>query len=206
MGEENASHWGTKERAKRRHPVWIMAGIMEPITFGGFMGSVAAGLGIALGVGTAYARGARKRAAMLMDRIHHTMNRMGEWPEGFAGPQKGSGARGDLRTAASSARDIERLDALLDRREAMGSRVLLRRLTYATAVGASLASILPIAVRFFPTEYPLPWIVVGGLGWIFTRTVRRLFRGIQEQRALDREIDTRLRSTDGPAGELRPEV
>jgi hypothetical protein len=179
-----------------------MAGVLEPITFGVFMGSVAGGLGIALGAGTAYARGVRKRVATLMDRIHRTMERMGEWPEESVVAEKDSGAADDLRGTAASARNIERLEALQDRREAMGSRVFVRRLTYATAVGASLVSILPTALRFFPTEYPLPWIVVGGLGWLFTRTVRRLFRGIREQKVLDREINARLGSTGGSVGEL----
>jgi hypothetical protein len=59
---------------------WIMAGVLEPITFGVFIGSVAGGLGVALGVGAAYARGAKKRVATLMDKIHRTVERMGEWP------------------------------------------------------------------------------------------------------------------------------
>jgi len=185
----------------------IMAGVLEPITFGVFMGSVAGGLGVALGVGAAYTRGAKKRVATLMDRIHRTMERMGEWPEVFAEAEKDSGA-GDSPSgkAAEAARSIERLEALQDRREAMGPRVTLRRFTYAIAIGASLVSILPTALQFFPTEYPLPWIVVGGLGWIFTRTVRRLLRGIREQEVLDREIETRLGSADGPVGELTSAV
>jgi len=185
----------------------VMAGLLEPITFGVFLGSAAGGIVVALGAGTVYARGAKKRVARLMDRIHNTMERMGAWPEVAAEAEGDAVERDELRRRmAESARNIERLEALQDRRDALGGRVTLRRLTYATAVGASLVSILPIALRFFPTDYPLPWIVVGVLGWIFTRTVRRLFRGIRETKELDREIEARLGSTDGPVGELTTDV
>jgi len=177
----------------------IIAGVLEPITFGVFLGSLAGGLGVALGVGAAHARGAKKRVAKLMDRIHRTMERMGEWPEVASGvernPRPGDSPSGDVPEAA---RNIEQLEALQDRRDALGPRVTLRRFTYALALGASLVSLLPTALQFFPTEYPLPWIVVGGLGWAFSRTVRRLLRGIREQRVLDREIQARLALTDGP--------
>lgn len=185
----------------------IMAGVLEPITFGVFMGSVVGGLGVALGVGAVHARGAKKRVARLMDRIHRTMERMGEWPE-VASKFERNSSRGDGPggNVVKAARNIELLEALQDRREAMGPRVTLRRFTYALALGASLVSVLPTALQFFPTEYPLPWIVVGGFGWAFSRTVRRLLRGIRERKVLDREIQARLASTDRPMVEISSDM
>ena len=88
----------------------------------------------------------------------------------------------------------------------MGPRATLRRFTYALALGGSLISVLPTALQYFPTEYPLPWIVVGGFGWAFSRTVRRLLRGIRERKVLDREIQACLASTDRPIVEISSDV
>jgi hypothetical protein len=165
------------------------------------------GLGVALGLGALYTRGAKKRVARLMGRIRGTIEGMGGWFPVAEGDENRSGGEDDLSgTSMEAAKNTHGLEALQDRRAAMGTRVTLRRLTYALVVGASLVSILPTALQFFPSEYPLPWIIVGGLGWIFFRTVRRLLRGIREQRELDAEIQARLEPTQGPAGDLTSRV
>lgn len=181
---------------------WIMAGVLEPITLSVFVGSVAGGLGVALGSWAVYANGAKKRVAKLMDRIHRTMERMGEWPGKAPGLQGESPGGNEVEAA----KNIELLEALQDRREALGPRVTTRRLTYSLALGASFVSIAATALQYLPAEYPLPWIVAGGLGWAFFRTVRGLLRGIRERKELDREIQARLPSSDGPTVEVLSDV
>lgn len=180
----------------------MMAGVLEPITFGVFVGSVLGGVGIALGAGVAFSRGAKKRVAKLMDRIRRTMESMEDWPEVASGLQgDDSGVNGVV-----AARNIELLEALQDRREGLGPRVTARRVTYALALGASFVSVLPTALQFLPADYPLPWIVAGGLGWAFLRTVRGLVRGVRERKELDREIQARLAAPGGPTFEAVSEM
>jgi hypothetical protein len=181
----------------------LVAGVLEPITFGVFMGAVAGGLAVALGAGAAYTRGVKRRVSRLMDSINRTMERMGNWPEGSEVVERDPRAEDQPgEEAAIAARNIERLEALQDRREALGPRVTVRRVSYSIAVGATLGALLPVALRFFPTEYPLPWIVVGFLSWVLVRTLRSLFRGIRDRKAIDAKIQALLQSFETSATEL----
>jgi hypothetical protein len=112
-----------------------------------------------------------------------------------------------VEQAVGSAKNLQRLEALQNRREALGSRVTLRRITYSIGLGGSLGGLLPIALRYTPAEYPLPWIVVVGLGWILFSTLRNLFRGVRKRKSLDAEIRTLLTSTgDSPRGSISEEA
>jgi hypothetical protein len=185
----------------------IMAGVPETLTLGVFIGSVAGGVGTALGVGAALTRSAKKSVARVMDTISHTMAEMGEWPGVPSGASEDSGSE-DTPSAVSTeaVRKIERLKALEDSRGAVGPRVTFRRISYATFLGVSLVSLLPTALRFFPTDYPLPWIIVGGLGGLFARTVFWILRGIRERKRIDAEIEALKGPTQGPLGELTTET
>jgi hypothetical protein len=176
----------------------VMAGLLEPITLGVFLGSVAGGLGVAVGAGVAFSRSAKVSVARVMNTVSRTMTEMGEWEGGYGGALEDPGPEDPPgRNSTEVARNVERLEALEDSRRTMGLPVTVRRLTVATVMGASLASLLPTALRFYPTEYPLPWIIVGGLGWALARTLSRLFRGIRERKRLDGEIEALIESMEG---------
>lgn len=181
----------------------IMAGILEPVTFGVFVGSVAVGVGVALGVGAAFARGAKRSVSALMDTIGRTMASMGEWQAEAEAVPMGPGK--ERKQSEKAARNIERLEALLDRRLAIGPRVSLRRVSFSVALGATLGALLPIALRYFPWEYPLPWMVVGFLGWVLLKTLRSLFRGIGDRKALDREVEAILQANEAASLKLTSE-
>ena len=70
------------------------------------------------------------------------------------------------------------------------------------AVGATLGAPLPIALRYLPWEIPLPWIVGGFLGSVLLRTLRSLFRGIGDRKALDAEIESILNANEASSLEL----
>jgi hypothetical protein len=50
-------------------------------TFGTFIGSTAAGLGVALGTWATFAKRAKKRVGALMDTVRRAMVETGDWPE-----------------------------------------------------------------------------------------------------------------------------
>lgn len=157
----------------------------------------------AFGVGAAFARGAKKNISALMDRIRRTMASMGEWQtESKATPIGPGTGEGQSERTARTARNIERLEALQDRRVGIGPRVTLRLISLSVAVGATLGALLAIALRFFPWDYPLPWIVVGFLGWVLRKTLHSLIRGIGDRKALDREIEAILQGNEGSFLEL----
>jgi hypothetical protein len=57
-----------------------MIGILEPSTAGGFIGSLAVGLGVALGTWSSIIHRARKRTDALLDAVRHTMRSLAELP------------------------------------------------------------------------------------------------------------------------------